>query len=180
MWRAYRIIASLAAVAAFGQQPPAYKLRAVLKPGMAIGGHAFDRDTAITAAVINDAGEVAFVARWNDHSSVFALKRLVSDGEGFIEGVALFGIPANARIAISPSGVVAYQAFYDVGDGPGIFVERRAAVYSDPSDQNPADFTVDNEGRVSKGLPLTANSRGQIVVPVNTPEGPYLFIGTPK
>jgi hypothetical protein len=107
-------------------------------------------------------------------------KRLVSNGQGFIEGVALLGIPLNARIAISPSGVVAYQAFYDVGDGPGIFVERRAAAYSDPSDQNPADFAVDDEGRVSKGRSFTTNSRGQIVIPVNTREGPYLLIGTPR
>jgi hypothetical protein len=179
---AIKLITSLAAVAAFGQQPPAYRLRAVLRPGMTIGGHTFDRDTAITAAVINDAGEVAFVARWNDHSSVFTLKRLVSNGQGFIEGVALLGIPVNAHIAISPSGVVAYQAFYDVSDIPGIFVERRPAIYSDPTDLNLGDFTVNDDGHASKrhGLPFSGNKRGQIVIPVNTPEGPYLFIGTPK
>jgi len=220
-----------------------FDLHPVLAPGATIAGHVFDRFTTVDEAVINDAGEVAFVAHWQAYgrgkqpaSAVFTLHRLVASNEGTIDGKNILGIITDGHLAISPAGVVAYEAFYDTGDVPGIFVERQYALTPAelPNLRNDG-FTVNDDGTVTMGaraeappcsevparpapprgirftpprlprqIPLTigqpqptppaaragyfcnalpmlsSNAKGQVVIPVNTGAGPYLFIATPE
>jgi hypothetical protein len=234
------ITALVLASSALAAQPltPAFDLRPVLVPGTIIGGHTFDRDTIIEGAAINDKDDVAFVAHWpvdgSTHASVFTLHRVVSDGKGVIDGKVLTSILYDARVAISASGVVAYEASYDLGDAPGVFVEQRryAITPAEHLDLESYDFKVEDDGKVvmgvqsrpcagkpddhrKSGIPLriippklprqipvaigspqqsaprakaasacnplpmfSSNGIGQIVIPVSTPEGPYLFIAT--
>jgi hypothetical protein len=177
----------------FNYEPvdPPYQIKTVLKPGMTIAGHVFDSTAQIGQAVISDTGEVAFVAHWpnpseTEPSFVFTLHRVVSDGRSLIQGQRLTRIASLARLAISPSGVVAYEAFYDSGDALGVFVEQHYhALAPDDIFKLPAfDFTVDNDGRVSMSSaqrPYPArNKSGQLVIPMNTPEGPFILVATPK
>ena len=167
-----------------------YQFRTVLHPGMSIGGHAFARDTKIEAVVTNDAGEIAFIAHWPvageryEPASVFTLHRLVASGEGIIDGKVLLSIGNDARIAISNSGVVAYEAFYDDGNAPGIFVEEHYALTpAELPDLKTSDFTVTDAGKVATAdepLPvISINSRGEMAIPINTREGPFIIIATP-
>jgi hypothetical protein len=245
---------SFLVLAALIYSPPAnsqqsstkFTFRCVLRPDTTISGQTFGRNTTIHAAVINDAEEVAFVAEEPRDANgvprtfVFTLHRLVSNGEGVIDGKHLLLILDDGRLAISAAGLVAYQAFYDLGDAPGIFVEQHYVLTpADEPDFFGDDFTVDDSGNVRPILPssspctatspdnrktlrtlpnlipiapprlpkpsrktagsqqpasvadsrastdcspfstLSRNSRGQVVIPVNTRDGAYLFIATP-
>jgi hypothetical protein len=173
-----------------------YDFRPVLGPGAIIAGHSFDRNTRIDTAVINDSGEVAFTAHWPIRgeyyptASVFTLRRLVADGHGVLDGKRLMSISHDARIAISPSGLVAFEAFYDPPDAPGIFVENHYAFTpGEIPDLKFFGFSVTDdrlvhmEGPCDKCKPLpmlSRNRRGQIVIPLNTNDGPYIIVATPR
>jgi hypothetical protein len=240
----------LACVGALAQQPqpPALTLTPVLAPGMTIGGHSFTQDTAVGSAVINDGGEVAFIARWTENQrergGVFTLHRIVAMEGDVLDGEGITLIDVGAPLAINAGGQVGFAAFFTHGDiNEGVFVERHTAFdFRRTEYRNGTPITLTDDGRVTVGgIPvhascapatttqskmqsvlgrigvnpihrgpvtitptpaqgpsiqpgitaaapvclgypftlLPSNAKGQVVIPVNTSAGAFLFIGTP-
>jgi hypothetical protein len=181
----------LAGAAASAQQT--YDFKTVLHPESHIGGYSFGGAT-IGGAAINDEGEVAFIAHWNNPYSaarnfVFTLRRLVAKEGDLLAYKTIASIAFYGHLAISPHGIVAFE-----GSGAGetdadIFVERQplieasAAAGKDLS-LNERDETVISPRKTGSEVGpfsmLPANHRGQFVIAINTAEGPYLIVGTPK
>src|SRR5262249_32599051 len=70
---------------------PKYSFRAIVQPGTAIAGHTFIPNTYILAAALNDNGDIAFIASWQDttqkyHCGVFTNKRVVVRSGEIIDG----------------------------------------------------------------------------------------------
>jgi len=117
-----------------------------------MGDHTFEPDAVVDGTAINDAGEVAFVAHWQDGSveraAVFTSKRIVASEGELIGGKAITGISA-ACLTINNAGQVAYEAtFTDTsGSQTGVFVEKRFVLgLSNGGTAN--DFVFTNDGRV--------------------------------
>jgi hypothetical protein len=185
--------ALLLAGAAASAQQTAYDFKTVLRPESQIGGSNF-KGATIGSAAINDEGEVAFIAHWNDRYSaaqnfVFTLRRLVAkEGDllayGKIASIALYG-----HLAISPHGIVAFEATEGAATDMDIFVERQALVEASAAAGkdlflNERDEPVISPRKTdSKEGPfamLPANHRGQFLIAINAADGPYLVVATPK
>jgi hypothetical protein len=190
-------------------QTTAYEFRAALRPGMTIGGHTFIDDT-LGNAVINDTGLIAFVVRWREarsyRSAVFTLHRMVASEGDATDSGNIAKISLTASLAINASGTVAYEAALAHTDAVAIFVERTFGLSLPPYGPQaaPSDFVLNNQEEIVMREPrlacaetrprhlrnassgcgplsmLTANHRGQIVVPINTAQGPFLLVGTPR
>jgi hypothetical protein len=187
-----RLLPALLLAGVLSAQTTAYEFRTVLRPGMNIGGHVFTADT-IGNAAISDTGEVAFIARWpegnQNHAAVFSLHRLVASEGDVIDGQTVAYIPLYSKLSINGSGTVAYEAFCVFSEDLHLFIERHHILA--PSD-NP-DFRLSDEGQIIIGPPLVAcesskcsalpmlphNKRGQVVIALNTAQGPFLLVGTP-
>jgi hypothetical protein len=128
----------LASINGFAQQPAnAFDFRAVVQPGMTIGGHTFTSKTTVSNAAINDAGEVAFVANYFDgtpeRSSILTSRRLIVKEGDAVDAKFIVLIPPDSAVKINNAGQVAYGAWYadtqeiargHEASGFGIFVER--------------------------------------------------------
>jgi hypothetical protein len=181
----------LAGVTALAQHSPAYKFTTVLRPGMTISGHVFSADT-IGNTAISDSGDVAFVARWpegnQNRAAVFSPYRLVASEADVIDSQTVAYIPLYSKLSINGSGTIAYEAFCTLSEELHLFIERHHFVV--PSD-NP-DFTLNDKGQIVMPVPscesakcgpfsmLPHNNRGQIVIALNTAQGPFLLVGTPR
>jgi len=192
MKRIIQLLPAILLAGVLSAQTTAYEFRIVLHPAMTIGEHVFSADT-IGNAAISDTGEIAFVARWpegnRNHAAVFSLHRLVATEGDVIDSQTLAYIPLDSKLSINGSGAVGYEAFCIFSEDLHLFVERRHILV--PSD-NP-DFRLSDEGQIIIGPPSVAcesskcsplsilphNSRGQVVITLNTARGPFLLIGTP-
>jgi hypothetical protein len=97
------------------QQPSTrYLFRSVVQPGAVIGTRTFTAQTTIGSAVLNDAGEVAFVAAEPGASSgaVFTSHRIVARQGDVIDGRIIVLLPMEAVLAINNANQVAYEAWY--------------------------------------------------------------------
>lgn len=167
------IAASLLVALTLNAQPstPAYDFQAIVQPGMTIGGHTFTPQTTIDAVALNDAGEVAFLAHWNDagsngHAAVFASQKIVAAEGSTIDGKYVWLLPPDSHIAINASGQIAYEAMYSdsredamatIGRA-GIFVDNHLALTGDFLPSEP--FMLSDDGQVvlkpqTKALPST-------------------------
>jgi hypothetical protein len=168
--KTFFFLTGLIAALTLNAQPstPAYDFRAIVQPGMIIGGHAFSPDTVVDSASLNEAGEVAFLCHWRENGDViggvFTSHRLVvRQGEIFDDGTYLVIFPEHATVAINAAGSVAYVGQYagkDADGAYGIFIERRLALgplYLDP----PIPFTLTDDGRVLLTHATTAKSAAQ-------------------
>ena len=189
MKRIIQLLPAILLAGVLSAQTTAYEFRIVLHPAMTIGGHVFSADT-IGNAAISDTGEIAFVARWpegnRNHAAVFSLHRLVATEGDVIDSQTLAYIPLDSKLSINGSGAVAYEAFCIFSEDLHLFVERRHILV--PSD-NP-DFTLNDKGQIVMPVPscesakcgpfsmLPHNNRGQIVIALNTAQGPFLLVGT--
>jgi hypothetical protein len=150
----------LACLNGVAQQPPKPSLdfRVIAQPGMTIGGHTFTPATTIQSVALNDAGQVAFIARWIDagieHVSVLATDRIIiKEGDG-TEYHRIASIPTDATVEIDNQGHIAYAARYS--DIPadawaddtrwGIFVDQHLVVSLD-GEKIPT-FTLTDGGNV--------------------------------
>lgn len=92
------------------QQPSTrYAFHTVAQPGTIIGGRTFTRETVIGSAALNDAAEVAFVAKAPSPQpvTVFTSRRIVAKEGDVIGGKYIVLIPADAILAINNAGQVA-------------------------------------------------------------------------
>ncbi len=191
----------LACLNGFAQQPTfAFTFSVIAQPGMVIGGHTFTPKTTIDSVALNDAGEVAFIARWasgnnNEHAAIFTSQRLVVSEGDVVEGKFIALIAKNAGIAINFAGQVAYEAWYttskeEVVDGTlGIFIDNHLAFT--PNNLTHTDFLLTDDGWViprhrtfsghqSPFPNFPTNAQGQIVLSLNLkPSGFLLLLGTP-
>jgi hypothetical protein len=125
---------------------------------MTIGGHTFTAATTIQSVALNDAGDVAFIARWIDagieYVSVLATDRIViKEGDG-TEYHRIASIPTDATVEIDNEGHIAYAARYS--DIPadafaddtrwGIFVDQHLVVSLDGA--KIPTFTLTDGGQV--------------------------------
>lgn len=151
------------------QQATAFDFRAVVQPGMTIGGHTFTEDTTIDSASLNEAGEVAYLCHWLEKNGpsggVFTSHRLVaSQGEIFDKGTNLTFLvilPEHSTVAINAEGSVAYVGEYagkDADGANGIFVEKHLAL--GPLDFDPR-FTLTDDGQVLLTREAIAKSAAQ-------------------
>jgi hypothetical protein len=164
--------------AALMAQSPAYQFKAVLQPGMAIGGHVFDQQTVVEPDLaFNDQGVVVFVSHWQladqlEHTAVFTQQRQVAAVGDVIEGHTILVI-AGAWPVINALGQVAYPALYANDPGKkdvrlGLFIDRHLSMTLDSSDAVPP-FALDNNGKVSL-VKATSSSRCE-VPPFPMPQG---------
>jgi hypothetical protein len=110
------VVAALAfSQAAKAQQPTTpYVFRSVVQPGTVIGARTFTPQTIVGNAVLNDAGEIAFVASESGASSgaVFTSHRIVARQGDVIDGRIIVLLPIEAILAINNANQVAYEAWY--------------------------------------------------------------------
>jgi len=143
------------------QQPATrYAFRAVARPGSIIGGRTLAKEAVIGSAAINDAGEVAFVAKEPspERVTVFTSRRLVAREGDVVGGKYIVLIPPDAILAINNAGQVAYEAWYaDTWEraaamdysGRGIFVDDHLASNEVlNADGNPFPFIFTDDGRI--------------------------------
>jgi hypothetical protein len=156
------LIAALALPTAVTAQQPStrYAFHTVAQPGTIIGGRTFTRETVIGSAAINDAAEVAFVAKAPSPQpvAVFTSRRIVAREGDVIGGKYIVLIPADGILAINNAGQVAYEAWYaDTWErasamdysGRGIFVDDHLAsneVFD--ARGNPSPFIFTDDGRI--------------------------------
>jgi len=184
---------------------PAYTFKTVLRPGMTIPGHTFGPNDTIGSAAINETGEVALIAHWleypKDRTGVFTLHRMVAKEGDAADFADISYISLNARIAINVLGTVAYEAVAAQNDFPAIFIERTVAMSMPSPNPSLLDFALGDDGElIMRDKPscakvnlsaetlaacaplamLASNHRGQVVIPINTPQGPFLLVGTPE
>src|ERR1017187_1095147 len=119
-----------------GRAQSVFEFHVVAQPGMTIGGHTFTPTTTIQSVALNDAGEVAFIARWTDagteHASVFTADRIIATEGDVIEFNRIGTITKDCTVAINNAGQIAYTITYS--DSPtdlwmenarwGIFVDK--------------------------------------------------------
>ena len=150
-------LALLASLALRAQQPNTLTFRPVLLPGMSLCGHSFTPETVINSVAINDAGEIALLARWSQsagQSSIFTSKRVVVRENDIVDSKIVL-LPDDAIVAINSTGQVAYEALYadnttDASGGVarwGIFVEKRLMLDRGNAD-HPGPFTFTEDGKV--------------------------------
>jgi hypothetical protein len=154
MTKNFTTFALFATLALKAQQPtPTHSFRPVVQPGTTIADHSFTED-AIEDVVLNDSGEVGFVARWTDsddnRSAVYTSHRLVArDGET-VGGKTLTAIVGS--IAINSTGRVAYEAEWNdpaAATARGVFLERDLVFAIDPSATGTGpDFILTDDGKI--------------------------------
>jgi len=148
------VIAVLAGNALAQQPTTALSFRPVVQTGTTILDHRFSDDT-IEGVVLNDSGEVGFIARWTipgeemEHTGVFTSHRLVArDGDS----VGKFTLKAiKGSVAINASGRVAYEAEFIDGAATvcAVFLEHEFQFAIDPSATGPGpDFVLTDDGKV--------------------------------
>jgi hypothetical protein len=150
--------ALLASLTLNAQQPTSnLTFRAVLLPGMSIGGATFTSETTLRGVALNDAGEIVFVAWVTEPyvgNAIFTSQRAVARAGDVIDGKHIALIANDAAVAINASGQVAYEAWYgdttDIARGGfpslGIFVDKHLALT--PHTGGPTDFTLTDDGHV--------------------------------
>ncbi len=153
---------------ALNAQTPTFEFRPLAQPGVSIGSHVFTADTVILDAALSDAGEIAFIARFNKddgpHTAVFTSKRIVASDDDVIDGKYIASFPPHGGVAINKAGQVAFEAVYTEsrdarGLGEiGIFVENRLAVHR-PRVDGPVAFSLNDDGQVLlRGQPSSATA----------------------
>src|ERR1700691_5410820 len=97
------IAAVLAGLNGFAQQPTStYSFRPIVQPGTIIADHNFTNDTAVNDIVLNDAGEVGFIAGWTipgeeiEHTGVFNKRRIVARDGDVVGGKSLMTIVSGS------------------------------------------------------------------------------------
>lgn len=184
--------ALLLAGAAASTQQTAYDFKIVLRPESEIGGSNF-RGDSVGSAAINDEGEVAFIIHRNGYAAqnaVFTLRRLVAkEGDSLDYYGTITRIVLNGRLAISPHGIVAFEGSEGAAFDTDIFVERRALIEASAAQgkelflneqDEPVIFPRKADREAGPFAMVPRNHRGQFVIAINTTEGPYLIVGTPK
>jgi hypothetical protein len=153
------ICAALALPATKAQQPTtAFNVRALVRPGMSIGGHLFSEDAAIENTAINDRGDIAFVASLIESNQkrtfVFSSSRKVAGDGDVIDGKVIDRI-VGTTVAINNVGQTAYEAFYKDNAAPsaeaglGAFIDNRFVLplkFSNSSAD--PDFTLTEDGKI--------------------------------
>jgi hypothetical protein len=144
---------ALLAVRTAWAQPANYQFAFVVSTGARIAGHTFTPTTSFEGVALNDVGEVAFVARWQEggreRTAVFTSKRLVARDGDQIDGKGpLSRILANS-LSINSGGTVAFEAV--IGGAvthTAIFVERHYKTGLAKSGAS-NDFTLEDNGEVA-------------------------------
>ena len=181
------IILSLLACTASAQ---GYDFKTLLQSGDSIDGQTLTPDTRIEAVVLNDDGEIAFLARWSGplfaQRALFTARRLVA-GEQFGEHdcrTILFILPDSIAVR---GDHVSYRAWYESCDDP----TRRLGLFLDDHLMTPAGGDASPLAFLTNSfmIPLyeppkqvsafVRNAKGQILIPVNLEHGFLLLLGTP-
>ena len=176
---------AVAALASAQAETPRFQFRAVVQPGTTIAGRTFTPASAIGAAAVNDAGEVAFiVSEAGVPPTLFTSRRIVARQGDLVGGKFIVLLPHDGILAINNAGQVAYEAWYadsrelaTAGDasGRGIFVDDHLA-----SDEvfdahgNAALFILTEDGRIALERP------GPVRVPANPGVTGRIRIRPPK
>lgn len=134
-------------------QPANYRFTPLVSTGATIAGHAFTPATSVEGVALNDVGEIAFVARWQEggreRTAVFTSKRLVArDGDQIDGKPPLTRILANS-LSINSGGTVAFEAV--IGGAvthTAIFVERHYKTGLTKSGAS-NDFSLEDNGEVA-------------------------------
>lgn len=168
------LIAALALPTAVTAQQPStrYAFHTVAQPGTIIGGRTFTRETVIGSAALNDAAEVAFVAKAPSPQpvTVFTSRRIVAKEGDVIGGKYIVLIPADAILAINNAGQVAYEAWYaDTWERASAMDYSGRAIFVD--DHLASGEVFNAEGNA---LPFIFTDDGRIVVqnPGHAPAAP--------
>lgn len=151
------IAAVLAGLNGFAQQPTStYSFRPIVQPGTIIADHNFTNDTAVNDIVLNDAGEVGFIAGWTipgeeiEHTGVFNSRRIVARDGDVVGGKPLMTI-VSGSLAINNAGRVAYEAdfFQPPAVARGVFLEREFVFAINPNVAGTGpDFILTEDGKI--------------------------------
>lgn len=153
-------------------QPPDYRFRVVIQPGMIIAGRTLTEQTVIGSVALNDTGDFAFVAMEpTQPPAILTSKRVVVRQDEVIDGRAIL-IATHGQLAVNSAGQVAYEGWWstDPNDfespgksGAGIFVDSRLVV-SVPWDVPVPEFTLTDDGKIitRNAKPAPASPRADI------------------
>jgi hypothetical protein len=145
-------------------QPTTYDFRVIAQPGMTIGGHTFTPRTTIESVALNDAGNVVFLAHWNDagaeYGGIFTADRIIAMESAVIDANRIGTITKDCAVAINNAGQIAFSAPYgDVLDLEmenarwGIFVDKHLMLRIEDYEKVPA-FMLSEDGQVTLNPPV--------------------------
>jgi hypothetical protein len=139
-----------AAMASIHADAPAYRFKSLVSTGTNIGGHSLPQSIAIDGVALNDQGDIAWVARWDEYgrerTGVYTLKGLVAQDGDILDLKPLSRILPTS-LSINEGGDVAFEANYGSQRFTGIFAGRKFGVQLSKSGAS-NDFILNDDGKL--------------------------------